>query len=245
MSDQDAAVEIRDVDFRYDGPLALESVNLTVPVGEFLGIIGPNGGGKTTLLKLILGLEQPERGEVRVLGGTPQSARLSMGYVPQSSDLQLEFPITVQDVVLTGRVGQSRLVWSYRQEDRQAAAEALEAVELADLRDRVFGSLSGGQRKRALIARALATRPELLLLDEPTAEVDHHVEHEIYALLEELSEEMTILLVSHDVGCVTEHVGRVACVHQRVFCHTTEELTGEVIEAIYSGPVRMVEHHNE
>ncbi len=245
MNEQERAVEIRGLDFRYDGPLVLENVNLTVPAGEFLGIIGPNGGGKTTLLKLILGLEQPESGEVLVLGGPPQAARQSLGYVPQSSRLELDFPISVRDVVLTGRVGQSRLVWRYRQEDREAALQALEAVELTRLQDRRFGTLSGGQRKRTLIARALATRPRVLLLDEPTAEVDHHVEHEIYALLEELSQSMTILLVSHDVGCVTEHVDRVACVHQRVFCHQTEELTGDIIEAIYSGPVRMVQHHDE
>ncbi|MFO7957728.1 MAG: ABC transporter ATP-binding protein [Candidatus Brocadiia bacterium] len=245
MSDETPAVALRDVSFSYDGALVLERVSLEVPEGDFLGIIGPNGGGKTTLLRLVLGLNRPNSGEVRVFGRPPQQVRRQMGYVPQKPNLDPDFPISVEEVVLMGRLGQSRLVWRYRAEDREAARQAMEDVEIQPLRKQLFGKLSGGQQRRALIARALATRPRLLLLDEPTVGVDHRVEHEIYSLLDRLNEQMTIVLVSHDVGCVTEHVNRLACVHQRVFCHEADEITGEVIEAIYRGPAEMTRHHPE
>ncbi len=239
------AVKMTGVNFRYDGPLVLGDVDLTVPRLDFLGIIGPNGGGKTTLLKLVLGLVQPSEGRVEVFGEPPRRVTKQMGYVPQAPELDPDFPVSVEEVVLMGRLGNSRPAGGYRSEDRELARQAMEEVDILPLRHRQFGKLSGGQQRRALIARALATDPDLLLLDEPTAGVDHRVEHEIYSLLDELNEEMTILLVSHDVGCVTEHVNRVACVHERVFVHKTEELTGEIIEAIYRGPARMVEHHPE
>jgi len=245
VSEQTPAVAVRDVDFSYDGALVLERVNLEVPEGDFLGIIGPNGGGKTTLLRLVLGLNRPNCGEVRVFGRPPQQVRRLMGYVPQKPNLDPDFPICVEDVVLMGRLGQSRPAWRYRRGDREAAREAMGNVEILPLRKQLFGRLSGGQQQRALIARALATRPRLLLLDEPTSGVDHRVEHEIYSLLDRLNEHMTIVLVSHDVGCVTEHVNRLACVHQRVFCHETDEITGDIIEAIYRGPAEMTKHHPE
>ncbi len=243
MSKATPAVAIEDLQFSYDGAPVLQQVDLEVPEGDFLGVIGPNGGGKTTLLRLILGLNRPDRGRVRVFGRAPQQMRRQMGYVPQKPNLDPEFPISVDEIVLMGRLGQSRLAGGYRREDRRAARQAMEQVEILPLRGRLFGKLSGGQQRRALIARALATRPRLLLLDEPTAGVDHRVEHDIYSLLDRLSEEMTIILVSHDIGCVTEHVKRLACVHQRVFCHETDEITGNIIEAVYRGPAEMSRHH--
>ncbi|MFO8008884.1 MAG: ABC transporter ATP-binding protein [Candidatus Brocadiia bacterium] len=245
MSGNGPAVNIEGLSFRYDGPYVLANVDLRVPEGQFLGIIGPNGGGKTTLLRLVLGLERPTEGAVEVFGRPPAQARRLMGYVPQAPELDPDFPVDVEDVVLMGRLGQSRLAGGFRGGEREAARPALADVDMRQLAGHKFGNLSGGQKRRVLIARALATDPRLLLLDEPTAGVDHRVEHEIYSLLDELNERMTILLVSHDVGCVTEHVDEVACVHQRVFRHSTDELTGDVIEAIYRGPARMVEHHGE
>jgi zinc transport system ATP-binding protein len=245
MSGGAPAVDFHDVGFRYDGPLVVEHVELNVPEGDFLGIIGPNGSGKTTLLRLILGLAEPSVGRVRVFGRPPRQARRMMGYVPQKPVLDPDFPVSVEDVVLMGRLGQSRLMGGYRSADRAAADRAIRAVELHHLRHKRFGRLSGGEQRRALIARALATEPKLLLLDEPTVGVDHRVEHDIYSLLDELNEQVTIVLVSHDVGCVTEHVKHVACVHLHVHVHTPENLTAEVIEDVFRGPSAMARHHSE
>ncbi|MFW6188980.1 MAG: metal ABC transporter ATP-binding protein [Planctomycetota bacterium] len=245
MSRSEPVVEFQDVDFAYDGAPVLKAVDLEVAEREFLGVIGPNGSGKTTLLLLMLGLLRPGSGTVRVFGLEPRRSHRRVGYVPQNPNLDPDFPIAVEDVVLQGRLGQSRLVGGYRDEDVEAAHTAMRDVEVHHLRGKRFGNLSGGEQRRALIARGLATRPELLLLDEPTVGVDHRVEHEIFSLLDRLNEEMTIILVSHDVGCVTEHVNRIACVHQRLYTHSPEELTGEVLEAVFGGPARMAEHHPE
>jgi len=243
MNDGPAAVEMRGVDFRYDGPLVLDRVDLEVREGEYVGVIGPNGGGKTTLLLLCLGLIRPTAGSVRVFDSPPQEARRMLGYVPQRTRIDPDFPVNALDVVLTGRLGHAPPVWRYRKADREVARAAMEQVGVYGLRRRRLGTLSGGEHQRVLIARALACEPRMLLLDEPTANVDHRAEHDLHELLERLNERMTIILVSHDVGCVTEHVQRLVCVHQRVFCHTTEELSGDLIEAIYRGPSAMVKHH--
>jgi len=243
MSDDALAVEFQDVGFRYNGPLVVEQVDLRVPEGDFLGIIGPNGSGKTTLLRLMLGLAEATTGRVRIFGRPPRQARRLLGYVPQKPVLDPDFPVSVEDVVLMGRLGQSRLMGGYRGADHAAADRAMKATELEHLRHKRFGRLSGGEQRRALIARALATEPKLLLLDEPTVGVDHRVEHDIFSLLDELNKTVTIVLVSHDVGCVTEHVKHVACVHQRLFVHTPEELTAEVIEDTFRGPSAMSSHH--
>jgi zinc transport system ATP-binding protein len=245
MSAPEPAVDFRDVGFHYNGPMVVEHVELTVPEGDFLGIIGPNGSGKSTLLRLILGLSDPTEGSVRVFGRPPRQARRLMGYVAQKPVLDPDFPISVEDVVLMGRVGQSRLMGGYRSADRAAADRAIRAVELHHLRRKRFGRLSGGEQRRALIARALATEPRLLLLDEPTVGVDHRVEHDIYSLLDELNKTVTIVLVSHDVGCVTDHVKHVACVHQQVHLRRPEELTAEVIEETFRGPSAMAMRHGD
>ncbi len=244
MSGNGPAIAFDDVGFRYNGPLVIEEVNLRVPEGDFLGIIGPNGSGKTTLLRLMLGLAEPTIGRVRIYGRPPRQARRLFGYVPQKPVLDPDFPISVEEVVLMGRLGQSRLMGGYRSADRAAADRAIQATELGHLRHKRYGRLSGGEQRRALIARALATEPKLLLLDEPTVGVDHRVEHDIFSLLDELNKTVTIVLVSHDVGCVTEHVKHVACVHQRLYVHRPEELTAQVIEDTFRGPSAMSSHHS-
>lgn len=245
MTQDKSVIEITHVDFAYNGDLILEDVVLTVKEGDFLGVVGPNGSGKSTLLKIILGLIHPLRGRVRVFGQSPERARHLIGYVPQHADLDASFPISVTDVVLIGRLGRAPLLGSYRKIDQQAAQEAMQRAEIYDLRNSRFGTLSGGQKQRVLMARALVGKPELLLLDEPTASIDGRVEQDIYELLKRLNQRVTIILVSHDLGFISTYVNRVACVNRGLACNRTEDITGDVIEACYSGPVRMLKHKCE
>jgi len=234
-------IAIEGLSFAYNGSLVLEDVNLTVAARDFVSFVGPNGGGKTTLLKLILGLLAPTAGSVRVFGRSPTVARPRIGYMPQHAQVDPRFPASVTDVVLMGRVSKAANIGPYRRADREAVWEALRQVDLYAYRRRPFADLSGGQRQRALIARALAAEPDLLLLDEPTASLDVRMEEELYGLLKTLNERLTIILVSHDLGFVSKFVKSVVCVKRRVVVHPTSEITGEMIQEIY-GDVRMVRH---
>jgi zinc transport system ATP-binding protein len=238
-------ISLRDVTFSYGGPPALEDVNLSVGGREAVCIVGPNGGGKTTLVKLILGLLTPQRGEIRVLGQPPRQARLRAGYMPQHVQHDPQFPVTVMDIVLMGRLGQGamgRTLGWHGRADRRAALDALAQVGMEDFGRRPFASLSGGQRQRVLIARALCCKPDLLLLDEPTSNVDSLVEARLLDLLRELNRRMTIVMVSHDLGFVSGLVESVICVNRRVVVHPTSQLSGQTIRDIYGGEVRMVRH---
>jgi len=235
-------VLLENVSFSYDGHPVLENVNLHVAEHDFLCVVGPNAGGKTTLLKLILGLLKPTRGSLRVFGQPPEKVRSRIGYMPQHTSLDPMFPVNVMDVVLMGRLGRGKGPGPFRRKDKEAAEAALERVELHAVRYRSFSDLSGGQRQRVLIARALVTQPDLLLLDEPTSHVDAVVETELFEILNQLNEKMTIALVTHDLGFVSPYVKRVACVNRRVVVHPTSEITGEMINEIYGGDVHMVRH---
>jgi len=235
-------VEMADVWFSYDGLNVLEGVGLEIRRGDFVSMVGPNGGGKTTLLKLMLGLLRPGRGRVRVLGLPPDRARPRVGYTPQFALFDSKFPVSVMDVVLMGRLGRASEMGPYRNNDRRAAADAMNEVGLYDLRRRPFAALSGGQRQRVLIARALASEPELLLLDEPTASLDIRVETEFYELLRTLNERLTIVLASHDVAFVSQFVRTVVCVKRKVSVHPTAELDGTIMKDLYGLDVRMVRH---
>ena len=238
-------IEIRDVTFSYNGAPALVDVSLTIGEREFVSVIGPNGGGKTTLLKLVLGLLQPSRGEVRVFGRPPREARSRIGYVTQHGQFDLRFPVRVIDVVLMGRLGRGRGIGPFRRADRAAAEEALREVELLGLRDRPFAALSGGERQRVLIARALAVQPDLLLLDEPTANVDIKVERQLGDLLRDLNKRLTVVVATHELGFVASYVERVICVNRRVVQHPTSALTGEMISDIYGSDICAIRHdHN-
>jgi len=235
-------IEFSKVNFSYNGALVLEEVNLLVHQGAFLSLVGPNGGGKTTILKIILGLLRPDSGIVRVFGNSPLKARARIGYMPQHASLDPLFPVTVMDVVLMGRLGQNRNFGFYSRKDRIAAEEALKRVELHDTRSRSFSELSGGQAQRVLLARALVTGPELLILDEPMAHVDIAVETEVHELLKELNRDMTIVLVTHDLGFVSRYVTSVACVNRRVLEHPTCDISGEMIHELYGTHVHMIRH---
>jgi len=243
--DDSPAIEIEDVWFSYNGPPVLREVSLRIARRELVCMVGPNGGGKTTLLKLMLALLRPGRGRIRILGRSPAEARPAVGYMPQHAHFDPKFPVSVMDVVLMGRLGRSALMGPHRRADRAAADHALEEVDLADFRKRSFSELSGGQRQRVLIARSLVSAPELLLLDEPTASLDVAVETEFHDLLRRLSQRLTVVVVSHDVGFVADVVGRVVCVKGTVAVHPTAALTGELVRDLYGLDVRLIRHDHD
>jgi zinc transport system ATP-binding protein len=240
--EQPPVIRLENVTFSYNNAPVLENVNLCVHERDFAYVVGPNGGGKTTLLLLALGLLQPDAGTVRVFGRSPEDSRQRLGYVPQSHQFDPEFPVRVIDVVLMGRINRSRPGGPYRRADRDAACEALRKVEMDDYRFRRLSALSGGQRQRVMIARALAGEPEALLMDEPTAGLDLQVESELFDLLRALNERLTVMMVSHDVGFVSDFVTKVICVNRNVFVHPTSRVTDEMIREMYGMDVRMVRH---
>lgn len=233
-------VDFQNVSFSYHHMPVLSQVNFQIPPGEFVGIIGPNGGGKTTLLKLITGFLKPKLGTVRVfddIAGSRPAGTYPLAYVPQSMRFDRDFPISVEEVVLSGLL--SRLPWygRFHTNEREAARQALENVGLANLSDCTFGTLSGGQAQRVLIARALVSQPQLLLLDEPTASVDSQAEAEIYTILEKLKGQMTILMVTHDLHAAIDHVERVICVKGNVFSLRPEEVCEHFALGLYHAPL--------
>jgi len=237
------AVAVRDLSFSYPGsPLILDGVDLSVPYGEFLAIIGPNGGGKTTLLRLILGLLSPDGGSVTVLGTTPARAASRVGYVPQLSQFDRTFPLTVMDAVLMGRLGSGKAFRPYSQGDRDAAREKLGLLRIEDLEGSRMGDLSGGQRQRVLIARALASDPELLLLDEPSAGIDPENQENFYNILRELNSRVTIVMTTHDVGAVSAYVSKIGCMNVQLFMHE-DGISEETMERVYGCPFELITHH--
>ena len=235
-------VRLEDIWVHYNGTPILEGINLSVEQGDFLGVIGPNGGGKTTLLKVILGLITPSQGKILVLGKTPEKSRNNIGYVPQFNLFDRDFPISVWDVVLIGRYGRAGLLRRYSGEDRRTVQEVLQTVGMLDYKNRQIGKLSGGEQQRVFIARALVSNPELLLLDEPTASVDPTMQTEFYELLERLKQQMAIVLVSHDISAISIYVDKIACLNRQLFYHGSKEIGPEVLEATYKCPVQMIAH---
>ncbi len=242
MITDEPAVVFRNVSIAYDGGIALESIDFEVRKGEFLGIIGPNGGGKTTLLKAVLGLLRPSTGEIVVLGQSPEKARPRIGYVPQTSLFERHFPIDVWNVVMMGRLNRLGIFKRPSETDKAKVKEVLDFIGLFDLRRRKIGSLSGGQIQKAMVARAIAGEPELLLLDEPTSSFDLRSEKSLFDLLSSLNEKMTILMVSHDIGAVSSHVTTLACLNRRLYHHGSKEIQPHVIESVYGCPVDLIAH---
>ncbi len=237
-------VQLQDIWVRYNGAPVLENINLLIKKGDFLGIIGPNGGGKTTLLKVILGLVHPDRGTVSVMGESPVKGRRHIGYVSQYNLFDRSFPINIWDTVLMGRYGNTGLFKRYDAQDRLAVEQALKTVGMLDQRFHQLGQLSGGEQQRVFIARALVTDPQLLLLDEPTASVDSAMQTEFYEILDHLKQTMAIVLVSHDISAVSIYVDKIACLNRQLYYHGSKEITSEILEATYKCPVQMIAHGN-
>ncbi|MFH0844023.1 MAG: ABC transporter ATP-binding protein [Pseudomonadota bacterium] len=236
------AIEIEGVWFSYEGNVILEDVHLAIEQEEFLGIIGPNGGGKTTLLNLMLGILKPDRGTIRVLGKAPHDASQRIGYVPQSTDFKRHFPVSVMDVVLMGRLSKSRIGKRYSHEDRRKTQDVLRKVGMWEHHHVPIGRLSGGQKQRVFIARALATDPEILFLDEPTSHVDPEFEVDLYDFLKELNKEVTIVVITHDIGVVSSHMKSIACVNKYLMFHEGGKITQEMMDMAYPCPVDLIAH---
>lgn len=236
-------LDVRHIWVRYDTQTVLEDISLRIDgPGEILGIIGPNGGGKTTFLKSILGLIPISKGEISVFGLPPEKARRYIGYVPQYSKYDYDFPISVMEVVLTGRLKHAGFFRRYSKEDKEAALRALETVGMADYKNKQIGELSGGQRQRVFIARALSNNPKFLLMDEPNTGLDTFMQDELYRILAELKKEMAIIVISHDVGAVSAHMDKIACMNRRLFFHDGKEMSREDFIASYGCSIDLVAH---
>lgn len=239
----DKIITISNLDFSYPGKAkVLDSINLNVYRRDFLGIIGPNGGGKTTLLKIILGLLQPDAGKIKVFGQKPDEARGKIGYVPQYAKIDLDYPINVFQVVLMGLLGKKKLFKYYSKQDKDKANKVLKAAGIQDLKNKQIGELSGGQRQRVLIARALVRDPQLLILDEPTTSVDAKSGFNFFELLKKLNKKMTIIVVSHDVGMISPYINKVACLNIELHYHDSGEINNDLLEAGYKCDIELLGH---
>lgn len=244
-------IEIEGLTLSFGGVPVLENVDLAVERGDFLAVLGPNGGGKSTLLKVMLGLLKPDSGTVRVLGAPVGEAGGRIGYLPQHTHVSGSFPISVLDAVRMGMVspGLGRIAgFGGGSDERERARRALERVDMLDHAHRALADLSGGQKQRVFIARAVVGDPELLLLDEPTASVDTKSRNSLFRLLAELNREMTVVMVSHDISSLASGVKSVACVNRTLHFHHAPELTGEMFKMGYGDdgepccPVELVTH---
>lgn len=235
-------ISLRGVWARYEHEPVLEDITLSVKERDFIGLIGPNGGGKSTLIKLLLGLLTPSSGEIRIMGGSVREGRRHVGHVPQLVQLDHDFPISVWDVVRMGRLGKRGLLRRYTREDDAAVKKALQQTGMLEFRHRPIGELSGGQRQRVYVARALAAEPRILLLDEPTANIDTQTSASIYELLRQLNREQTILLITHDIGAISTYVKTVGCLNRRLHYHNDLQLSPEMIRAAYQCPVDLIAH---
>jgi len=232
-------IAVEGVSFSYDSHKILEDLSFTVRKNEIISIVGPNGGGKTTLLRLMLGFLKPSSGKILIKGKTPESARKLMGYVPQYMTLDKKFPITVEEVVLSGRV---RPFGFYTRNDKVRADRAIEELELQSIRKEKFSEISGGQVQRMLIARAILSKAEILLLDEPTSSIDHPSQNRLNSILKDMSREMTIFIVTHDTGFVSNITDRVFCIKRTMAEHPMDESFSKLVSSSYGNQSFIVRH---
>lgn len=228
------AIEIKNLSFAYGKTPVLTDVNLEFEENDFVAIIGPNGGGKSTLMKLIVGLLKPSKGEVKLFGEKVPTKKLSVGYVPQNTNRNVEFPITVGECVALGKIGLKT--------NSEEVVAALSKVHLDGFLDRRLGELSGGERQRVLIARSLVCNPRILFLDEPSNNIDAAGQENLYNMLAEFSQKMTIVVVTHDLMALSHKVKSIVCVNRNVHYHEGSGLTQQMISDTYGCEVDLIAH---
>lgn len=243
-------VEVKNVSFAYGKVPILTNVNLNIHRGDYLGVVGPNGGGKTTLIKLILGLLKPGTGSITMFGENQAEFRdwTKIGYVAQKvTHIDEVFPVTVKEIAAMGRYGHAGLLHNLTPKDNQVINWALEQVDLVSIKDQLIGNLSGGQQQRTFIARALAQQPEIIFLDEPTAGVDSEAQEQFYKLLKKLNQELeiTLVLISHDVDVLTEEATEVVCINRGVVFYglANEFIKEEQSNKLYTKNIKFIKHH--
>ena len=241
--DRQPVIAINNLWAGYEADTILEDISFEMFQDNYVGLIGPNGGGKTTLIRVILGLLKPDRGSITVMGQDPVRGRKHIGYVSQFQVEDKHFPISVWDVVAMGRL-QPALSQNFklRPHDKEAIETALEQTGMSDYRKRTMNELSGGQRQRVYISRALAVEPKILLLDEPTSSVDSQSSNQLYDLLAELNDHIAILLISHDLTAISTYVKTIGCVNRQLIYQGSKELTPEMVETGYGCPVDLIAH---
>jgi len=241
--DRQPVIAINNLWAGYEADTILEDISFEMFQDDYVGLIGPNGGGKTTLIRVILGLLKPDSGSITVMGQDPVRGRKHIGYVSQFQVEDKHFPISVWDVVAMGRL-QPALSKNFklRPHDKEAIETALEQTGMSDYRKRTMNELSGGQRQRVYISRALAAEPKILLLDEPTSSVDSQSSNQLYDLLAELNDHIAILLISHDLTAISTYVKTIGCVNRQLIYQGSKELTPEMVETGYGCPVDLIAH---
>ncbi len=249
MPIENPLIEVSDISFAYNGNTVLEHVSFNIEPGDYVGIVGPNGGGKTTLLKLLVGLLPPQSGSIKISGIPIEKFqdKFQIGYVPQRSGQEnITFPATVYEVVESGLTAKTKLFNRLTSQDRQAIDKALATADIKGLKDKLIGKLSGGQRQRVFVARALAAQPKILILDEPFVGIDVTAQKDFYAFLKELNqkENLTIMFVSHDIDMITEEVKSILCLNRGLFCLDKPELLheGNTIERLYGKKITHIHH---
>ena len=235
-------IQITDLSASYDNKTVLSHINLTVYEQDFLGVIGPNGGGKTTLVKSILGLHRPDKGQIRFFREGKETPEINMGYLPQYNSIDKKFPISVYEVVLSGLSKQKSLFKRYSKEQHEQVREIIVRMGLEGCENRAIGQLSGGQLQRAMLGRALVSNPEVIILDEPNTYIDKRFEAKLYELLEEINRERAIILVSHDIGTVLQNVKTIACVNETLDYHPDTEVPTEWLEEHFGCPIELLGH---
>lgn len=234
-------VELNSINTAYDSEIILKDVNLNIYSDDFIGIIGPNGGGKTTLVKVILKLIKPISGTVKYYNDGAERSGRFIGYLPQLNTIDKKFPISVLDVVLSGLISRKNLMKHNTSGEKKLARDLINKIGISHIENKTIGELSGGQMQRVFLCRAIVSSPKLLILDEPNTFVDNQFEHDLYEALTDLNKKMAILIVSHDVGTIASYIKTIACVNKELHYHESNIITEKQLMA-YNCPIQLITH---